>query len=77
MRREIQSVFKVKLSEVTLRPLVGQLKRGEGLPRSESEAGASALSPALEKAEAAEGEATTASTVPDREQTVAHAQALS
>lgn len=32
--REIESVFKVKLSHETLRPLVGKLKRGEGLDGS-------------------------------------------
>jgi len=31
LRQEIQSVFKVKISQETLRPLMGKLRRGEGL----------------------------------------------
>ncbi|MBI3859126.1 MAG: hypothetical protein HY296_02640 [Thaumarchaeota archaeon] len=74
--REIQSVFQVKLSTVALRPLVGSLKQGEGLPQAEPAAWA--LGPAWAKeAEAAAGEGTTASRVSDWEQTQPSAQALS
>jgi hypothetical protein len=37
LRQEILSVFKVKLSAETLRPLVGKLKRGEGLAETTAE----------------------------------------
>ena len=37
LRREIESVFNVKLSQETLRPLLGKLRRGEGTARSTDE----------------------------------------
>jgi len=37
LRQEIESVFKVKLSQETLRPLIGKLKHGEGLAETTAE----------------------------------------
>ncbi len=73
--REIQTVFKVKLSARTLRPVVASLKRGEGWPQAEP-AGA-APSAAAQEMEAPGEEATTGRTVPDGEQLESAAQALS
>ncbi len=76
LRREIQSVFQVRLSNETLRPLVGQLKREQGQPRGE--AGVPAPEPALEVAPKVGGPARAiASLRPDLEEKVAEAQGLS
>lgn len=62
LRQEIESVFQVKLSQETLRPLLGKLKRGEGLSGV-------AVSP--------EGPATTADGFPEGSPSVLENQAVS
>jgi hypothetical protein len=76
LRREIQAIFKVRLSSETLRPLVGQLKREANPPQSEP--GVAVGEPTVEVAQTVGSPATTiASILPDREENVSPAQALS
>lgn len=76
LRREIQAVFGVQLSNETLRPLVGELKRGARPPQNEP--GVAVEESAVAGVQTVESPATTiASLLLDSEKKVADTQGLS